>query len=175
MLDDHELCCKPMWLCTVISVFSFSGVKGHERFPECQQQVLSLCFTLEASERVSRWRKWRILYPEAYGLTNWGLYFQAGNFSKFLAHASPRGPSHLCAIASTPGPTEFVGPGSRCLILHGWSLGNAIAQKHHYDNAHKQLTVCCRSQELLLSTTGSCQHLFQMLGSLHGDGTDSAR
>ena len=54
-------------------------------------------------------------------------------------------------LASTPGPTEFVGPGSRCLILHGWSLGNAIAQKHHYDNAHKQLTVCCRSQELLLS------------------------
>ena len=83
---------------------------------------------------------------------------------------------HLCVyIASTPGPTEFVGPGSRCLILHGWSLGNAIAQKHHYDNAHKQLTVCCRSQELLLSTTSSCQHLFQMLGSLHGDGTDSAR
>ena len=78
-------------------------------------------------------------------------------------------------LASTPGPTEFVGPGSRCLILHGWSLGNAIAQKHHYDNAHKQLTVCCRSQELLLSTTSSCQHLFQMLGSLHGDGTDSAR
>ena len=78
-------------------------------------------------------------------------------------------------VASTPGPTEFVGPGSRCLILHGWSLGNAIAQKHHYDNAHKQLTVCCRSQELLLSTTSSCQHLFQMLGSLHGDGTDSAR
>ena len=59
----------------------------------------------------------------------------------------------LLDLASTPGPTEFVGPGSRCLILHGWSLGNAIAQKHHYDNAHKQLTVCCRSQELLLSTT----------------------
>ena len=82
---------------------------------------------------------------------------------------------HSEKLASTPGPTEFVGPGSRCLILHGWSLGNAIAQKHHYDNAHKQLTVCCRSQELLLSTTSSCQHLFQMLGSLHGDGTDSAR
>ena len=80
-----------------------------------------------------------------------------------------------CRLASTPGPTELVGPGSRPLILHGWSLGNAIAQKHHYDNAHKQLTVCWRSQELLLSTTSSCQHLFQMLGSLHGDGTDSAR
>ena len=78
-------------------------------------------------------------------------------------------------VASTPGPTEFVGPGFRFLILHGWSLGNAIAQKHHYDNAHKQLTVCWRSQKLLLSTTSSCQHLFQMLGSLHGDGTDSTR
>ena len=78
-------------------------------------------------------------------------------------------------VASTPGPTEFAGPGFRLLILHGWSLGNAIAQKHHYDNAHKQLTVCWRSQEVLLATTSSCQHLFQILGSLHGDGTDSAR
>ena len=57
-------------------------------------------------------------------------------------------------IASTPGPTELVGPGSRPLALHGWSLGNAIAQKHHYDNAHKQLTVCWKNQELFPSMHG---------------------
>ena len=34
-------------------------------------------------------------------------------------------------VASTPGRTELVGHGSRPLILHGRSLGNAIAQKHH--------------------------------------------
>ena len=80
----------------------------------------------------------------------------------------------LCTklIASTPGPTEL---GSRPLILHGWSLGNTIAQKHHYDNAHKQIPVCWRSQELLLSMTSSCQQVLQMLGFLHGDDTDSAR
>ena len=76
-------------------------------------------------------------------------------------------------LASTPGPTELVGPGSQPFILHGWGLGNAIAKKHHH--AHKQLTVCWRSQELLLSMASSCQHVFQMLSSLQGDGPDSTR
>ena len=67
------------------------GVKGHKQSPECQQQVLSLCFTLEASERVSRWRKWLRLYPKAYGLTDRGLYFQAGVLGACVAER-PRPP-----------------------------------------------------------------------------------
>ena len=33
----------------------------------------------------------------------------------------------------------------------GWGLGSSSAHKCHCDNAHKQLTVCWRSQELWLS------------------------